>query len=99
VKVREMIQQELVKALRSDDILKRLNDEARAQGRQEQDEDALQHMRNEVARLLRLQGIDLGSRAGGDPNGNGTETGRTVHPPRPRPKPEPIELHEPPTYI
>ena len=99
VKVREMIQQEVIKALRSDDILKQLNDEARQHGMQQQDEDALQHMRNEVARLLRLQGIDLGNRVGGDPNGGGEEPARPVQPPHPRPKPDPIELHEPPTYI
>lgn len=99
VKVREMIQQELVKAFRSDDILKRLNDEARQQGMRQQDESAMQHMRNEVARLLRLQGVELGSPVGGDPNGAGGPDGRPVPSPRPRPAPQPIDLHEPPTYI
>lgn len=99
VKVRELIQQELIKALRSDDMLKALNDTARQQGMQEQDEEAMQYMRNEVARLLRIQGIDFGNRVGGDPTGNGDDTSRPVLPPRPRPEPEPIELHEPPTFI
>ena len=99
VKVREMIQQELVKAFRSDDTLKRLNDEARQQGMRQQDETAMQYMRNEVARLLRLQGVDLGSSAGGDPNGTGDNGNRPATPHPPRPTPLPIELHEPPTYI
>lgn len=99
VKVREMIQQELVKAFRSDDILKRLNDEARQQGMRQQDESAMQYMRNEVARLLRLQGVELGAPVGGDPNAAEGQEARPATAPRPRPIPQPIELHEPPTYI
>ena len=90
VKVREMIQQELVKAFRSDDILKRLNDEARQQGMRQQDESAMQYMRNEVARLLRLQGAELGGPVGGDPSGAGNEGVRPTPPPRPRPAPQAI---------
>jgi hypothetical protein len=99
VKVREMIQQELVKVFRSDDTLKRLNDEARQQGMRQQDETAMQYIRNEVARLLRLQGVDLGSSVGGDPNSAGDNGSRPAPPRPPRPAPLPIELHEPPTYI
>jgi hypothetical protein len=99
VKVREMIQQELVKAFRSDDILKRLNDEARQQGMRQQDEGAMQYMRSEVARLLRLQGVDLGSPVGGDPGNSGGNGTRPAVGSQPRPSPQPIELHEPPTYI
>jgi hypothetical protein len=98
VKVRELIQQELVKALKSDDILAKLNDEARKQGAQEQDENAIQQMRNEVARLLRIHGVDVGQALGGAP-GDGPGNVRPIRPPRPRPQPEPIELHEPPTFI
>lgn len=99
VKVREMIQQELVKALRSDDLLKRLNDEARQQGMRHQDEGALQYMRNEVARLLRLQGVDLGQNVGGDRNSAGATGGSPVASRRHHATPQSIELHEPPTYI
>lgn len=99
VKVRELIQQEMVKALKSDDFLTKLNDEARQKGMQERDEDAIQQMQSEVARLLRIQGLDLGQAVGGDTRGAGTDPTRPVTPPKPRPKPEPIELHEPPTYI
>ncbi|MGH9572364.1 MAG: hypothetical protein ACRD40_02375 [Candidatus Acidiferrales bacterium] len=98
VKVRDLIQQELLKALKSDDILRKLNDEARRQGAQEQDEDAIQQMRNEVARLLRIHGVEMGQ-AGGGSSANGQQNVRPVRPPKPRPIPEPIELHEPPTFI
>ena len=46
---------ELVRVLKSDDELVRLNNEARDLGRHAQDETAAQQMRQEVARLLRLQ--------------------------------------------
>src|SRR5579863_4146090 len=98
VKVRELIQQELVKALRSDDILSKLNDEARQQGVQEQDESAIQQMRNEVARLLRIHGVDLGQTVGGA-TGSGQGYVRPTERRRTSRQPEPIELHEPPTFI
>jgi len=98
VKVRELIQQELVKALKSDDILTKLNDEARQQGAQEQDENAIQHMRNEVARLLRIHGVELGQAVGGMA-GSGQGNVRPTERRRTKRTPEPIELHEPPTYI
>jgi hypothetical protein len=98
VKVRELIHQELVKALKSDDILTKLNDEARRQGAEEQDENAIQQMRNEVARLLRIHGVDLGQAAGGGA-GSGQGNVRPTDRRRPRPQPEPIELHEPPTFV
>lgn len=99
VQIRDLIQQEIVKAFRSDDSLTRLNNEARQQGMKQQDETALKYMRNEVARLLRLQGIDASNRVGGDPNGANENGGRPAPPRPPRPAPEPIELHDPPTYI
>jgi hypothetical protein len=99
VKVREMIHQELIKAFRSDDVLKRLNDEARQQGMRQQDESAMQYMRNEVARLLRLQGVELGSPVGGAPSGTDGQETKPAPAPRPRPAPQAIELHEPPPYI
>jgi hypothetical protein len=99
VKVRELIQEELLKALKSDDMLAKLNEEARQEGMQEQDESAVQQMQNEVARLLRIHGLDMSQAVGGDTRGTGDETTRPVRPPRPAPRPEPIELHEPPTFI
>lgn len=97
VRVRDLIQDEIVRALRSDELLHKLNDEARQQGRQAQDESAIRQMRTEVARLLRLQGVEVGQGSGGK-TGKGEPLPPTrTHPPRP--KPEPVEIHEPPTYI
>jgi hypothetical protein len=55
--VQTLIVDEIVRVLKSDDELVRLNNEARDLGRHEQDETAAQQMRQEVARLLRLQGL------------------------------------------
>ena len=63
--MRELIQQELVKALKSDDVLKKLNEEARQKGISERDESAIQEMQSEVARLLRIHGLDVGQAVGG----------------------------------
>lgn len=97
--VYERIHEELIKALRSDDDLIRLNNEAREEGMREQDETATQQMRREVARLLRIHGVDVGQVGGAEhsPQEGGGE--RPTRPRRPRPRPQPIELHEPPTYI
>lgn len=98
--VLKKITDELMRALRSDDELKRLNDEARAQGMREDDEDARREMRREVSRLLRIQGLNIGEATGGE---EGTEEGgaRPTHPRPPRPpRPVvPISLNDPPTYI
>jgi hypothetical protein len=99
VKVREMIQQEMVKALKSDDVLAKLNEEAKARGMHERDENAIQQMQSEVARLLKIHGLDISQTTEGETRGTGTPTNRPINPPKPRPKPAPIELHEPPTYI
>ncbi len=97
--VYELIHQELIRVLRSDDELTRLNNEARQLGMREQDESALQQARREVARLLRLQGISIGEPVGEETSTRGERPERPTHPPRVRPQPRPIELHEPPTYI
>lgn len=98
--VYDMIQQEIVRILRSDDELTRLNNEAREQGLREEDQAAVQQMRREVARLLRLQGLNIAeAAAGGEATGREGRGERPTHPRGPRPKPQPIELHEPPTYI
>jgi hypothetical protein len=98
--VYDLIQQELVKVLRSDDELVQLNKEAKEEGLRERDENALRRMRSEVARLLRLQGVDVAEGLGGQAaEGEGDTPGRPVHPRPPRPPLQPIELHEPPTFI
>jgi hypothetical protein len=91
------VEREVVKALRSDDELSRLNAEAREKGYQQQDQEAQKQMQSEVARLLRLQGMNV-EMAGGVP-GEQPGGARPVKPRPPRPKPEPIETKEPPTFI
>ncbi|HUI28960.1 MAG TPA: hypothetical protein VLX91_01995 [Candidatus Acidoferrales bacterium] len=98
--VYDLIYKEIVKALRSDDDLARLNNEAREQGMRERDETAVQQMRTEVARLLRLQGVNVGVGAAEASSGQGERNGHTTGGGRRGPRhPQPIELHEPPTYI
>lgn len=97
--VQALIHDEIIRVLRSDDELTRLNNEAREQGRREQDESALHEMRQEVARLLRLQGLNIAEAVGGEVGANTEHPGRPTHPRGPRPRPQPIELHEPPTFI
>ena len=97
--VLDLLEKELVSALRSDDELTRLNQEARDQRHREQDEEAEQTMRREVGRLLKLQGFELltegGAEEGGDQPGQKPKKKRKG----PRKKPDPIPPHEPPTFI
>lgn len=64
----------------------------------ERDESATQTMRQEVARLLRLQGFEV-SPAMGAVAGKGEAEDRPGRGKRGRRKPIPIELHEPPTFV
>jgi hypothetical protein len=97
--VYNLIQQELVKALKSDDELVRLNNEARELNMQERDEAAVQQMRSEVARLLRIHGLTLAEAFGGSSPGGGIGPFPPRPPRPPRPQPRPLEIHDPPTYI
>lgn len=97
--VYEAIQNEVLRVLRSDDELTRLNTLARDETLEQRDETAIQQVRREVAKLLRLQGLNVGQgegvRSGTDQSGTERPTPR----PRPRPTPRPIDLKEPPTFI
>jgi predicted GIY-YIG superfamily endonuclease len=90
-----LIEDELISILKSDDELRRLNEEAREQSLKEQDDAAERQMQRQVAKLLRVVGpalVDVG----------GSKTDGGNEPPKkrgPRAKPEPIELRDPPTYI
>jgi hypothetical protein len=86
---------EVINLLKSDDELRRLNEEAREQSLKDKDETAEKEMQRQVAKLLRIVGpalVDIGGAqaAGGD----GTHKKRG-----PRGKPQVIEPKEPPTYI
>jgi len=94
----EMLEAELVSALRSDDELARLNALARDQRHRDEDEEVSQRMRKEVAKLLRLQGYEVATESGAVSGGPDPDP-RPSPSPRPRPKPKPIDLKEPPTYI
>jgi hypothetical protein len=97
--VYDLIERELINTLKSDDELTRLNNEARERGLRTQDETATQQMRSEVARLLRIHGLNLTEPSGSEPSAAGTHPDVPSHP-RPGPRPlTPIQLNEPPTYI
>jgi hypothetical protein len=91
------IEEEVVRALKSDDDLFRLNAEAREKGLQEQDQEAQKQMQSEVARLLHLQGMNV-EMAGGV-FGNETSDGRHGGKRGPRPKPAQIDTNEPPSFV
>ncbi|TAM58897.1 hypothetical protein EPN52_09675 [bacterium] len=96
----QMIQTELVRLLRSDDELVRLNSEARSATMKERDEAAILDARKQVAKLLHLQGFDVADTpAAAIGKGGKEDTDKVIHPRTPPAPPQPIELHEPPTYI
>ncbi len=97
--VYQMIHDELLRILASDDELIRLNNEAREDRLRERDQAALEEMRQEVARLLRMHGVEIGQMAGVRAGGSQSSTERRARHRGPRPRPEPLEIHEPPTYI
>lgn len=100
--IRSRIQSEVAKSLASDDELKRLNNEARDAGLKEQDEFISKEVRQEVSRLLGLQGYSISERSttvstigtgeGGRPtkHGGGGGGART---------PKPVPLNDPPSYV
>ena len=96
----DIVTQEIIRALRSDDELLRLNAEARERNFQQGDEAATQQLRKDVSNLLRLHGFKLeDSVTGAAVKGKGEDTDK-IHTPRPpRPPPLPLEIHEPPTYV
>lgn len=91
----ERIRTELIGALKADDELRRLNEEARDQSLREKDEQARKNMRRRVAKLLKIAGAALDGAAGR----RGTGEEEVVHPPPPRVRPLPIEVREPPTFL
>ena len=97
--VYQIIESEIVRILKSDDELERLNNEAREHTARQHDEEAVAQMRREVARLLRAHGLDVSEPVGAHSGGQeGTEL-PTNRPPRHPNPPVPITLREPPTYI
>jgi hypothetical protein len=95
----ERIEREIAKAFRSDDDLVRLNDEAKSESHQEQDAAVREQMRSEVAKILRIHGLELGQPTAGLGGGPGAGREKPTRPRRQRPTPEPIEPHDPPTFV
>lgn len=99
--VYKLIEDELIKALRTDDQLKILNEEAKNFTLKEKDEEAEKIMRSEVAKILRFYGFQATEAVGG-PLG---EIAGTESPTQPVTRTPPhkltkiIELHDPPTYV
>ena len=95
----ELIKNEIISALKSDQELERLNNEAREQSIKEHDEIAELETRKEVAKLLRMYGVSVTNdilsqlskkgRSATDPKLS--KSGRRII--------SPIDLKEPPTYI
>jgi hypothetical protein len=97
----KLIEEELIKALRSDDKLKILNEEAKNLTLKEKDEEAEKIMRSEVAKILRFYGFPTTEAVGGVLG----ETKRTESPTQPVGRApihkltKIINLHDPPTYV
>jgi hypothetical protein len=85
--------------LKSDDDLKRLNDEARERGLRAQDETATREMRSEVARLLKIHGLNLTEPFGSEPAAASDQPDIPARGKRGPRTTTPIELKEPPTFI
>jgi len=97
--VYELIEQEIINTFRSDDELARLNNEARERSLRSQDEVVTRQMRAEVARLLRIHGVNLTEPLGRDVSGTATQRDIPSHPRRGSRQPTPLTLSEPPTYV
>ncbi len=99
--VYKLIEDEVIKALKSDDQLKILNEETKNLTLRKKDEEAEKTMRNEVARILRFYGFPITESIGGlirESPENQSQTqpvGKSVvHKPT-----RTIEIHDPPTYV
>ena len=96
--VLETIRKEIVRALKTDENLIRLNKEARDRALEQRDEDEERKTRQEVASLLRMRGIkvSMGNVASKAKDGKD----KTDKKPRPTPRPPtPVSTCDPPTFI
>jgi len=95
----ELIQQELIKAVKSDDTLHSLNNEARSENIHERDETEVQQMRKEVASILKIHGIGPTFAIGRSTIGGIERTEPPVSRAGHKRIIKQIEPREPPTYI
>lgn len=96
--VYERIGDELIQALKADEELRRLDDEARASSLHEQDQEANDAMRKEVAKLLRAYGFMVAEPVGAAKAKGGTGADKPAGQGHRR-VPKPIEIHDPPTFV
>lgn len=96
--VQNMILQELLGALKSDEKLAELEEQARLTGVKQRDEKDEREVRKEVAKMLRLFGFSASEDSGAGKTG-GTDKATGVGPRKPRAKPEPIQVNEPPSFV
>jgi len=95
--VQNMILQELLGALKSDEKLAELEEQARSAGVKVKDENAEKEVRKEVAKMLRLFGFSATEE--GSAKGTGKEKATGGASKKARPKPEPIQMNEPPSFV
>jgi len=99
--VYRMLEDELITALKADDKLKILNEEARNLTLKEKDEEAERIMKREVAKILRFYGFQTTEAMGGAAK-KIPETESQTQPVRRTPShklTKDIEIHDPPTYV
>lgn len=99
--VYKLIEDELIKALRTDDQLKILNEEAKNLTLKEKDEKAEKIMRSEVAKILRFYGFQATEAVGGllgKITGTESQTQPVTRTPVHK-LTKIIEIHDPPTYV
>lgn len=97
--VQNMMLQELISALKSDERLAQLEEDARLAGTKEKDETAEREVRKEVAKMLRLFGFSTSEEGGAAKSPNAKEKGPATGAKKARPKPEPIQINEPPSFV
>jgi hypothetical protein len=96
--VQNLILHEMINALKADERLAELNEEARLATTKTRDENAEKEIRREVAKMLKFFGFSAAEEVAGAKATGGGEKGNAT-PVRVRPKPEPIPVNEPPSFF
>lgn len=97
--VQNMILQELLGALKSDEKLAELEEQARLTGVKQRDEKDEREVRKEVAKMLRLFGFSASEDSGAGRAADAKDKATGGGPKKARPKSEPIQINEPPSFI
>src|SRR5690606_5102738 len=96
--VQSVLVRELLEALKSDQVLADLEEDARQAGTRERDEKAEKEIRKEVARMLKIFGFSVAEEVGASAKGS-NDGGRPGRGGRGSRKPDAVEPHEPPTKV